>query len=198
MINFIDLKQEKPFLIIFEKYKDAIEAGQKNIEAISIASYNKLSSEVDSRYVNLKFIENDEFIFFSNYDSPKSSAFKSHNQIAVNIYWSSIDFQIRIKAKIKKTSKKYNNDYFKMRSPEKNALAISSKQSMIISSYEQVIKNYKYVKKNNDLSICPEHWGGYTFKPYEIEFWEGHDSRLNKRNLYKLDNNKWNHFILEP
>ncbi len=147
MINFIDLKQEKPFLIIFEKYKDAIEAGQKNIEAISIASYNKLSSEVDSRYVNLKFIENDEFIFFSNYDSPKSSAFKSHNQIAVNIYWSSIDFQIRIKAKIKKTSKKYNNDYFKMRSPEKNALAISSKQSMIISSYEQVIKNYKYVKK---------------------------------------------------
>jgi pyridoxine/pyridoxamine 5'-phosphate oxidase len=32
-------------------------------------------NEVDSRYVNLKFISNDEFIFFSNYDSPKASSF---------------------------------------------------------------------------------------------------------------------------
>ena len=31
-------------------------------------------SEVDSRYVNLKFIECKKFIFFSNYNSPKSNS----------------------------------------------------------------------------------------------------------------------------
>ena len=50
---------------------------QKNIEAISISSYDLKHKEVSSRFVNLKFLENDEFIFFSNYDSPKSLAFNS-------------------------------------------------------------------------------------------------------------------------
>ena len=67
MIEINNLYQESPYLFFKEKYTDALNAGQKNIEAISISSYNKEMSEVDSRYVNLKFILNDEFIFFSNY-----------------------------------------------------------------------------------------------------------------------------------
>ena len=46
--------------------------------------------------------------------------------------------------------------------------------------------------------MCPENWGGYSFTPYEIEFWEGNKFRLNKRDLYKKEGNIWNHFILEP
>jgi len=198
MIKFINLKKENPYIQLHKKYQDAIGAGQKNIEAISISTFNIATNEVDSRYVNLKFIDNDQFIFFSNYNSPKSNAFKSHNQIAASIFWSSIDCQIRIKAKIKKMSTKYNSDYFKQRSQDKNALAISSKQSSVITSYDQVIKKYEYVKEHNDLSKCPEYWGGFCFKPYEIEFWEGHESRINKRDLYKLKKKKWQHFVLEP
>ena len=103
MIEFNNLNQEIPYQLLKEKYDEALDAGQQGIEAISISSYNKEISEVDSRYVNLKFITNDEFIFFSNYDSPKASAFNSHNQIAALLYWPSINVQIRMKAKIKKT-----------------------------------------------------------------------------------------------
>ena len=67
MIQFNNLNQEKPYLFLKEIYNEALNAGQRGIEAISISSYNKELSEVDSRYVNLKFIINDEFIFFSNY-----------------------------------------------------------------------------------------------------------------------------------
>ena len=101
-------------------------------------------------------------------------------------------------AKIKKTSSEYNDKYFKKRSINKNALAISSNQSQVISSYDQVIKKYEKVKDNKNLSKCPDYWGGYSFKPYEIEFWEGSDFRLNKRDLYELKNYKWIHSILEP
>ena len=73
---------------------------QKNIEAISISSYNREISEVDSRYVNLKLVTNDEFIFFSNYNSPKASSFNSHNQIAALVYWPSINVQIRMRANL--------------------------------------------------------------------------------------------------
>ena len=198
MIKFNNLNQEIPYLLLKEKYDEALNAGQRGIEAISISSYNKELNEIDSRYVNLKFITNDEFIFFSNYDSPKASAFNSHDQIAALVYWPSINVQIRIKAKIKKTSNEFNQKYFFDRSEEKNALAISSNQSKPIDSYNQVKENYNKSLKNDDLKKCPEFWGGYSFTPYYFEFWEGHESRLNKREAYEKSDDSWKHLILQP
>jgi len=198
MIQFNNLNQETPYLLLKEKYDEAVNAGQEGIEAISISSYNKEINVVDSRFVNLKFINNDQFIFFSNYESTKAAAFNSHNQIAALIYWSSINVQIRMKAKIKKTSDEFNQKYFFDRSKDKNALAISSKQSKKIGTFDQVKENYNKSLNNDDLKTCPKYWGGFSFVPYEIEFWEGNEYRLNKRNLYKKDNTNWNHYILEP
>jgi len=198
MIEFHNISNITPYKIFKEKYEEALNAGQKNIEAISIASFNKEKDEVDSRFVNLKFIENDKFIFFSNYNSPKALAFETNDQISALMYWSSVNIQIRIKAHIKKTSVKYNKLYFKNRSIYKNALAISSNQSRKISSFAKVKSKYNKVMESNDLTLCPEHWGGFTFAPYSFEFWEGHKSRLNKRNLYKKNKNQWSHYILEP
>ena len=198
MIQFNNLNQEIPYQLLKEKYDEAMNACQKGIEAISISSYNREISEVDSRYVNLKFVTNDEFIFFSNYNSPKAFSFNSHNQIAASLYWPSINVQIRMKAKIKKTSNEYNQKYFFDRSEEKNALAISSNQSKPIDSYSQVKKNYKQSLETDDLKKCPEYWGGYSFTPYYFEFWEGHQSRLNKRDVYELNGQDWIHRILQP
>ena len=198
MIKFNNLSQEMPFLLFKEKYNEALFANQKSIEALSISSYKKEMKEVDSRYVNLKFINNDEFIFFSNYDSTKASAFNSHNQIAALLFWPSINVQIRMKAKIKKTTNEYNQKYFFDRSEEKNALAISSNQSKPIVSYSQVKENYNKSLKNDDLKKCPEFWGGYSFTPYYFEFWEGHESRLNKREAFKKNDDSWKHLILQP
>ena len=198
MINFNNLNQEIPYLVFKEKYDAALNAGQKSIEAIVISSFNNKKKEVDSRFVNLKVLENNKFIFFSNYNSPKSIAFKTHNQIAGLFYWPSINAQIKMKAKIEKTSLKYNHDYFEKRLPEKNALAISSNQSMPINSYEDIEKKYKKSLQLNNLKQCPDYWGGYSFTPYYFEFWEGHDSRLNKRDIYIRDGVNWIHSILEP
>ena len=198
MIEFNNSNQAIPYQFLQEKYDEALNAGQRGIEAISISSYNKEISEVDSRYVNLKSITNNEFIFFSNYDSPKASAFNSHDQIAALVYWPSINVQIRMKAKIKRKTDEYSQNYFFNRSEEKNALAISSSQSKPINSYSQVKENYNKSLKNDDLKKCPEFWGGYSFTPYYFEFWEGHESRLNKREAYEKSDDSWNHLILQP
>ena len=198
MIKFINFSQELPYLKLKEKYYQAQSENQKSIEAISIASYSKDTNEVNARFVNLKFVDNKEFIFFSNYESTKSRDFNEHNQITALIYWNKINTQIRMKAKIKKTSNDYNQNYFFYRSDEKNALAISSNQSKPIESYSQVKENYNKSLKNDDLKKCPQFWGGYSFTPYYFEFWEGHESRLNKREVYKESYNSWKHLILQP
>ena len=198
MINFNNLNQEIPYLLFKAKYDEAVDAGQKGIEAISISSYSKEISEVDSRYVNLKFILNDEFIFFSNYNSPKASSFNSHNQIAALVYWPSINAQIRMRAKIKRTTDEFNQKYFFDRLEEKNAIAISSNQSKTIDSYNQVKENFNKSLKNDDLKKCPEYWGGFSFIPYYFEFWEGHESRLNKREVFDKIDDIWRHSFLQP
>ena len=198
MIQFQNLNQEEPYLLFKSRYDEAYSAGQKVIEAISISTFENKTNEVDSRFVNLKFVSESEFIFFSNYKSPKANSFETHNQIAALIYWSSINVQIRMKAKIKKMSNDYNQSYFENRSKKKNALAISSNQSKPINSYDQVIENYNKSLSNDDLKKCPEYWGGYSFAPYYFEFWEGHESRLNKREIFEKIDGCWRHSFVQP
>lgn len=198
MIEFKNNTLAEPYIILKKLYKKALSSNQSNIEAINISSYSIKSNEINSRFVNLKFIDNEDFIFFSNYHSPKAKEFESHDQIAATLYWSSINVQIRIKAKIKKTSTEYNQKYFVERSSEKNALAISSDQSKQIDSYESVKQKYKKSIESDNLNKCPDFWGGYLFTPYYFEFWEGHSSRLNKRDVYEKNVDNWHHFLLQP
>ncbi len=191
MIEFKNLSNETPYLILKEKYDESLKANQQNIEAISISSYSDESKEVNARYVNLKFVDDKKFIFFSNYLSPKSKEFNNHNQITALIYWNSINIQIRIKAFIEKTSKDFNQSYFAKRDKQKNALAICSEQSLPIASYKLLQSKYEESLKNNNLEECPDYWGGYSFVPFYFEFWEGHESRINKREAYELQSGKW-------
>jgi pyridoxamine 5'-phosphate oxidase len=198
MIKFTNLNQETPYLSFKKKYDDALNANQKNIEAISISSYSKKLKEVNARFVNLKFIVDKNFIFFSNYNSPKSQDFKEHNQITALVYWNSTNTQIRMKATIERSPKEFNESYFLKRSEQKNALSISSNQSEYIDSYESVKERYLKSLEHDNLKKCPEFWGGYSFTPYYFEFWEGHESRLNKREAYEKTDDSWKHFILQP
>jgi len=196
--KIVNINQSEPYKKFLSKYNDALNANQKNIEAFLVSSFNEATQEVDARFVNLKFIINDEWIFFSNYNSPKAQQFLTHNQISSVFYWPNINTQIRIKSKIGKSSKEISDNHFYNRNKEKNALAISSKQSEKIISYDDVIKNYKNILEANNLNERPKYWGGFSFSPYYFEFWEGHNSRLNKRDVYEKAGDSWNHYIVQP
>lgn len=198
MIKFHNLESSMPYQALSSYYEKALSAGQKSIEAISISSYDINKKEVNSRFVNLKFIDKDKWIFFTNYDSPKSKEFLSHSQISGLMFWNKINLQIRVKAKIKRTEIDFNKNYFKDRSKKKNALAISSNQSMPIESYQDVVTRYEKTLIGNNLEDCPDYWGGFSFTPYIIEFWEGHESRLNKRTLFKKQGTNWEKVYLQP
>ena len=198
MIEFNDINKEIPYLLFKKAYDESLNSGQKNIEAICISSFSHENNEVNARFVNLKFVNNKEFIFFSNYDSPKAQDFDFHDQITALIYWNNINTQIRMKAHIKKTDSDFNKSYFAKRNKKKNALAISSNQSMTVESYDVVEKNYIHALEKENLTECPDYWGGFSFIPYYFEFWLGHESRLNKREVFEINNEKWKHKYIQP
>ena len=199
MIKFKKINNSAPYKNFTNYYEQALKKGQKYIEAIAVSSYDVSLNEVDSRFVNLKYINGEDWIFFTNYSSPKSAQFESNNQVACIFFWDSINVQIRIKAKINRLDSILSDKYFKNREGHKNALAISSYQSKEIDSYQAIVDKYNKVLENNyDLTERPSYWGGYSMKPYYFEFWEGHSSRLNKRVCYRNNKSKWKKFFLQP
>lgn len=199
MIEISNLSKEKPYKFFEGYYEKAFKAKQRSIEAISISSFNKMLNEVESRYVNLKYIIGNEWTFFSNYRSPKAKDFQSHDQISALLYWGSINVQIRLKANIYMSSEDFSDKHFLLRSKEKNALAISSSQSELVESYSEVEKSFNNVLSQiSEDTQRPDFWGGFTFVPYYFEFWEGHENRLNKRHVFKLNEENWEEWFLQP
>lgn len=197
MITIENHNSEEPYKIFYNYYKKALERKQKNIEAIHVSSYDKKLDEVQSRIVNLKYIIHNEWIFFTNYLSPKSKSFEFHDQIAALFFWDAINLQIRIKAKIKKTNSIFSDKHFKSRSKEKNIVSVISNQSKKINSHELLLEKYDSYDKGADL-LRPDYWGGFSFVPFYFEFWTGNDNRLNKRDVFELTDQIWQHSILEP
>ena len=198
MIVFKELENSQPYKYFAEKYKKAFDSRQKNIEAICISSYDKASNQVDSRFVNLKYIIKNEWTFFTNYNAPKSKQFHSHDQISAVFYWSEIDTQIRIKARIFKSDDYLSDLHYEERDKVKNAVASFSNQSMKIDSYEKFCLDLEKEMLTNKLDERPKSWGGFSFVPYYFEFWEGHEKRINTREVYNLKNNVGDKYCLQP
>ena len=199
MITFLDYIDDEPHNLFYQLYNEALKKKQVSIEAVHISSWDESTNEADSRIVNLKYIKTNEWIFFSNFDSPKSNQFDLHNKITAIFFWPSINSQIRIKAKIYKTNASFCDEHYKKRSTEKNALAHSSEQSKIIGTYNEVVDNYNKALKNTKMLLNrPKNWGGFSFIPYKFEFWKGHNSRLNKRDVFIKENNSWKAITLQP
>ncbi|MAV61422.1 MAG: pyridoxamine 5'-phosphate oxidase [Gammaproteobacteria bacterium] len=199
MINFLNISKDAPHKKFVEYYKLAESAKQNLIEAASISSFSTSKNEVSARYVNLKYIKENEWIFFSNYESPKSIDFLEHNKIAVSFLWDSINVQIRMKANIFKSSNEISDNHYRNRSLEKNILAHSSNQSNQISSYDKVLEKYNLLKSDiKKIEKRPTNWGGFSFIPYYFEFWKGHKNRLNIRESFSFENKKWIKKFLEP
>lgn len=153
----------------------------------------------DSRVVLLKGIEEDKFVFYTNYLSTKGIQLQQAPCAALNFYWPHMARQIRIRGTVDKVSSERSDHYFSSR-------PVHSQLSALVSPQSQKIKDRAFledaleqlIKTSNSEIKRPQHWGGYQLTPDYIEFWQGRDNRLHDRIAYKYQNNKWTHCRLAP
>ena len=63
MIKILNKLKDKPYLKFYKYYKEAINVDQSHIESIAISSYCSLTKTVNSRFVNLKYIDSNRWTF---------------------------------------------------------------------------------------------------------------------------------------
>ena len=81
MIEFNNILEDEPYKVFNAFYIDALNNNQPNIDAIAISTFDEITKSPESRFVNIKYINRDEWIFFTNYNSPKTIQIDSNNKI---------------------------------------------------------------------------------------------------------------------
>ena len=153
----------------------------------------------DSRVVLLKAIENDAFVFYTNYRSAKASQIETNSHVALNFYWPQLARQVRVRGVIKKVDTATSDEYFATRPKLSQLSAIVSAQSQKITCRDSLeAKLNLLIAENQEFVVRPSYWGGYRVLPHEIEFWQGRDNRLHDRIHYRLKDENWTIRRLAP
>ena len=172
---------ENPFEIAKDWMDQAKELELNDANAIALATVDDTGLP-NVRMVLLKEIEDNAFVFYTNYESKKGRELIASGQVAFVIHWKSLRRQIRVRGSVEKAQGKQADSYFDSRSPQSRVGAIASRQSQIIKD-RSVLENWyeKALKENGATPSRPSFWGGFRINPVEIEFWADGEARLHDR-----------------
>lgn len=154
-----------------------------------------------SRIVLLKGVENNCFLFYTNYQSQKGKELDKNPACALSFYWPELERQVRIEGVAVRLDPDTSEKYFKSRPRGSQVGAWASPQSSIIKNREILEERAKKIEerfKKEEALPRPHQWGGYAIEPFKIEFWQGRPNRLHDRILYAKGKSDWELFRLAP
>ena len=181
-------------------FQDAKRAGLKEPNALTLATVSR-DGQPSARIVLLKALEDEHFVFYTNYESRKGRELAENPRCALTFYWAELERQVRVEGSVQKVAKATSEAYFKGRPKGSRLGAVVSNQSTELPSRQPLETRLAELERtyaDTDDVPMPESWGGYRVKPQFFEFWQGRTNRLHDRIIYRHKEGVWQMGRLAP
>lgn len=177
----------------FKKWmQDAVEARIIELQAMNLSTV-AADGKPSSRVVYLREFGENQYTFYTNYHSRKSTELEKNPCAAISFYWPHLERQVRIEGTVQRSPASVSDAYFANRPYESKIGAWASDQSEPLSSRTSLEKKIAELraKMPADKIQRPPHWGGLTLTANYYEFWQGRESRLHDRLCYTRRADQW-------
>jgi len=176
---------DNPFDLTRTWMREAQETEPNDPNAIALSTVDEQGMP-NARMVLLKDVEDDAFVFYTNYGSQKAQEIESAGAAAFVMHWKSLRRQIRVRGFVEKEDGEKADAYFASRSLQSRIGAWASRQSQPLKSRTELMaKVAKVTATQGPSPKRPPFWGGFRIVPIEIEFWADGAFRMHDRFVWK-------------
>lgn len=189
-------------IVFFQRwFSEAEAAGIDEVNAFTLATSDAFGVP-HARIVLLKGLDEQGFVFYTNYSSDKGTQLDGRPLAAAVFFWKELERQVRIEGRVERVSAGESDAYFARRPTGSRIGAWASAQSQPVNNREELEASYAtHEQRFAEGAIQrPEHWGGYRIFPARVEFWQGRSSRLHDRIVFlrRSETSVWEKIRLQP
>lgn len=169
-------------------YQEAEQSGIPLPNAMTLATSTR-EGRPSARMVLFKGIDEDGFIFYTNYQSRKSHEIMENPFVSLLFYWQHLSRQIRVEGAVERLESITSDLYFASRPRGSQIEAHASPQSQVVQDREILTAQYNATAQEFQGRVVPrpKYWGGYRIIPESFEFWQEGENRLHDRLRYRRD-----------
>jgi pyridoxamine 5'-phosphate oxidase len=140
-----------------------------------------------ARTVLLKGLDEEGFVFYTNYTSRKVTELDANPYASLVFPWYELFRQVVVCGTVERVDRATTEAYFASRPRESQIGAWASPQSRVVADRDAIDRaEAEATARFEGLPVpTPPHWGGLRVRPETVEFWQGRTGRLHDRLRYR-------------
>jgi pyridoxamine 5'-phosphate oxidase len=143
-LKYDDLARDP--IVQFERWmKQSMDARIHDPSAMTLATVDE-SGQPSQRIVLLKHVDQEGFVFYTNYESRKAKEIEENSKVSLHFPWHMLERQVKVCGYAERVDSTESLNYFLSRPLESRLAAWASPQSQSVSSRAMLMQQFNAMK----------------------------------------------------